>query len=138
LRKQEHILYVKRENDILNFIKIIGAYTVYDELKKRKSAQKIVVTNMRLNNLEVSNIYKTAKASSVQIPIITEIIGTEEFEKSPEKFKIFCNMRIENPNSSYSDLVKNFKEEHNITITRAGLNHFMVKAKNIYDKIKKN
>ena len=128
-RKYSYVIYIKKASEISDFLKCIGAinsmYKLEDTIISRDLSNQV----HRLNNLDVSNINKSTKAGESQVEMIKKIINTKFFKKQNEKFRHFCNIRINNPSASLSEISKIFMEKYKIHITRTGINHYIMKIK---------
>lgn len=136
-RKYTYALYIKRANEISDFLKIIGAIDSMYKLEDTIIARDLSNQIHRINNLDIANMDKTVKAGDEQLKMINTIKLTPEFihEKS-EKFKLFCELRLDNPSSSLNELSKLFLKKYKIKVTRTGLNHYVIKLKELYEKYK--
>ncbi len=130
-RRNGYFLYIKKSYDISDFLKLIGANNCMLEFEDTKISRDLFTQMNRLNNLDISNIKKSSSAGNKQIQKIKQIMNTEIYEKQSKKFKIFCQLRLENENASLSELSKLFLEKHNIKINRTSINHYVIKLKRL-------
>lgn len=131
--KKQYIVYIKKVNQISDFLKLIGAGNCMLEFEDVKISKDANMSITRWNNLDISNINKSAVAGATQVKQIKKIINKPSYKKQPKKFKAFCELRIKYPSSSLSELVGLMLKEHKIKTTRPGLNHLVRKL----DKLSK-
>lgn len=129
-RRKGYILYIKKSYDISDFLKLIGANNCMLEFEDQKISRDMFVQIHRLNNLDISNIKKSTKAGNEQVKRIKEIQNTSFYLNQNNKFKIFCEIRLKNPNASLSDIAQIFWNEYQIKITRTSVNHYVNKLMN--------
>lgn len=134
--RKQFILYIKKADQISDFLKLISAGNSMLEFEDRKISKDFNMQITRLNNLDVSNINKSSIVGVKQVKQIKLIQKSKIYNKQPDKFKKFCQLRLQNEGSSLSELVALMKEKYNIKITRAGLNHFGRKLDRLERKIK--
>jgi DNA-binding protein WhiA len=75
-RRYGYVLYVKRANDVSDFLKIIGANQAMQELEDKIILRDYYNSIHRLNNLDVANLKKTTTAANTQIQMINAIKTT--------------------------------------------------------------
>ncbi|MDE6476763.1 MAG: DNA-binding protein WhiA [Mycoplasmoidaceae bacterium] len=126
-RRKSYILYIKKSYDISDFLKLIGANNCMLEFEDQKISRDLFTQIHRLNNLDISNIKKSSAAGNKQIQKINQIINTDLFKKQTNKFKIFCQIRLKNPNASLNEISKIFLKDYNIKIQRTSVNHLVNK-----------
>lgn len=126
-RRKSYFLYIKKSYDISDFLKLIGANNCMLEFEDQKISRDMYAQIHRLNNLDISNIKKSSTAGNKQIQKINEIINTKSYSKQSEKFKIFCQIRLKNPNASLTEISKIFLKDFNIKIQRTSVNHLVNK-----------
>ena len=131
-RRYTNVLYIKKANDISDFLKIISATNSIQKLEdviiSRDSNNQI----HRLNNLDISNMTKTVNSANEQVKMINAIKNSKEYNEQKNKFKFFCELRLTNPTSSLQELSELYFEKYNIKISRTGINHHIIKLKQIY------
>ena len=128
-RKYSYVLYVKRAFEISDFLKLIGANEAMFELEDTIAARDYNNNLHRLNNLDIANMEKTAKSGTEQVEMINKIIKTKEYQQASKKFKYFCELRLEYPTLSLSGLQEKYYNKYKIKVTRTGLNHYVIKLK---------
>ncbi|XQP54982.1 MAG: DNA-binding protein WhiA [Mycoplasmoidaceae bacterium] len=131
--KKQFILYLKKVNQISDFLKLIGAGNCMLAFEDRKISKDANMSVTRWNNLDISNINKSTVSGVKQVDQIKKIKKSSLWNKQSNKFKAFCELRLSRPSSSLTELVRLMKEKHNIKTTKPGLNHIVRKL----DKLSK-
>jgi hypothetical protein len=131
------VVYIKRSNEISDFLKHINALDSMSTLEDTIISRDFNNQVHRLNNLDFSNISKSADASDKQIEMIKKIIPTKFYKEEKEKFKNYCQLRLENPTASITELSTLFQEKFNTKITRSGINHYIIKLRKYFQKLPK-
>ena len=131
-RAGKFLVYTKNSNtmeDLLTFLGAGGETLNLIGIKVYKSVRNKV---NRKNNIETSNIMKTANAAFVQNNAIAKIKESGKLELLPEELYEAAMLRLQNPDLSLSALCKLSKTP----ITRSGLNHRIQKLIEIANDIK--
>lgn len=131
-RKNKYIIYVKKSEMISDLLKMMRASNSMFDYEEKRIYRDYSNQMSRLNNLDMSNLKKTAIASNEQIKYINFIKEKKLFSTLSDKEKIFCELRLNNEDASLNDLVFLFKELHKIDVSKAGINHIVRKIKKIY------
>lgn len=132
-RQNTNVIYVKKSESISDILKHINAYDSMYEYEEKRIYRDYSNQMHRLNNLDISNLKKTITASQEQIKWIQKVLDNKFLSNQlSNKEKIFCNLRLENPEASLNDIANIFLEKYNIEITRTGLNHYVRKIKKLY------
>lgn len=134
--KKQFILYVKKADQISDFLKLISAGNSMLAFEDRKISKDFNMQITRLNNLDISNINKSSVVGVKQVRQIKLLQKSDLYKKQSDKFKKFCELRLKNQESSLSELAMLMQEKYNIKITRAGLNHFGIKLNRLERKLK--
>ena len=136
-RKYNSVLYLKRSTEVSDFLKHIGAIENMSLLEDTIISRDFNNQLHRLNNLDVSNISKSTKASDLQTKMIKAVLKSQKYKEQKDKFKNFCLLRLNNPTASITELSNLYQKTYKTKITRSGINHFVIKLKNIYQKVAK-
>lgn len=133
-RKYNSVLYIKRSIEVSDFLKHINAIENMSLLEDTIISRDFNNQLHRLNNLDISNISKSAKASDVQTTMIKALMNTQLYKDQKDKFKKYCQLRLDYPTASISELANLYHQTYKIKITRSGINHFVIKLKGLYKK----
>ncbi|EIE41265.1 hypothetical protein MCANUFG1_02920 [Mycoplasmopsis canis UFG1] len=132
LRKQKRfVLYIKKVDELLDFLSAIGAKKAWFELQNLKiHRDKDNVLN-RINNIDFSNLQKIADSSIKHINNINFVFENNLENLFTEDQLVFFRLKIENPWFSLNDLVNEQSKETNKIITKSGANHWLRKLDKI-------
>ena len=133
----QYILYIKKSEQISDFLKLIGSVQSMMLFEDRKITKDFNMNVTRLSNLDISNINKATQAGVKQVKQIKVIMPLSIYQLQSKPFKCFCQLRLNNPASSLKELVNLMNNKYNIKITKSGLNHLIRKINNIYINSKK-
>jgi DNA-binding protein WhiA len=136
-REKGFVLYIKKAVDVSDFLKIVGANRCMHELEDKIIARDYYTNVQRINNLDVANLHKSSLAGIQQVKMIKAIRRMKEFKKLPDKFRFYCSIRLQNPEASLSEMVKIFQIKYQINITRTGINHYVVRIKQLFIQLNK-
>lgn len=122
-RKNKYVIYIKNNEEICDFLGIIGAKRslfVFHETKVEKEIKNRINRNL---NCESANEDKVIKTSLIQIQAIQKLIKSGKINTLSEDLKKTAYLRLDNPDMSLSELanIADFK------ITKSGLNHRLKK-----------
>lgn len=132
--KKQFILYLKKVDQISDFLKLVGAGNNMLAFEDKKISKDANMSITRWNNLDISNLNKSTMSGVKQIKQIKKIMSLPIYKKQPAKFKAFCELRLSHPSSSLSEMVDLMKEHYHIKTTRPGLNHLVRKLDRLYNK----
>lgn len=130
LRGSVRVLYTKTSELIEDFLTYIGAGTHALEIMQVKIEKDLRNRANRCVNCEVANLDKTVAASEKcrrDIEFIKERIGLEAL---PDNLRETARIRLENPESSLSELCGM------VSLSRSGLNHRLKKLSQMADDLR--
>ncbi len=131
-RNKKYVIYIKDGEEISKFLALIGANNAvikFEEIRVIKDMKNKV---NRKVNYETANLNKTIDAAVKQIEDIKLIKARNEFIKLPDGLKELANLRIENPESSLTELGKMLSKP----LSKSGVNHRLLKLKEIAENLK--
>lgn len=132
-RRSEWIVYLKRSDEISDFLILIGAKESCLYFENVRIDRDFANQTNRLNNLDTANMGKTVKTSERQIEEIEYLKkhgGLEPF--SNQKLSLLCDFRLRYPDASYEELSVHLSEELATTITKSNINHLFRFLHNAY------
>lgn len=129
--KKQYILYLKKVNQISDFLKLVGAGNCMLEFEDTKITKDANMSLTRWNNLDISNINKSTVTGVKQVNKIKALKQLPIWKKQTKKFKAFCELRLKNPSASLSELVQLMQTEYKIKTTKPGLNHLVRKLNSL-------
>lgn len=120
-RKNNYPLYINKSEEIADFLKFIGSRSLLFEFEDVRIMRDFRSASNRMNNAEIANEAKQMAASLKQIKAIEKLKEHERFEKLSDKAKQVANLRLENPDSTLSEL----SEITNGDISKSNLSHHL-------------
>ena len=131
LRKNKYVLYLKNNEDITDFLSVIGAKQSLFKFVDVKMEKEIKNEINRQLNCESANENKTIEAGLVQIRAINKLIKGGKLETLKPALLEAANLRLHHPDLPLSELV--LKSE--TKLTKSGLNHRLNKIISIADNL---
>lgn len=132
VRKGIFIVYIKGNENIVDFLTYIGAPLSAMDVIQVKMLKEVRNYVNRTTNFETANLGKTTAAAAIQIESIKKIRASGILESLDEDLKELAKLRFENPDMSLRLLGENLSKP----LTRSGVNHKMKKLLEIADNIK--
>ena len=132
VRKGNHIIYFKDSESIEDILAIIGAQDASLYVMGIKIEKDVKNKVNRRLNFEMSNISKTVDAANIQVEAIQYIESRTGISSLPENLQKIAYIRLENPESSLSELEKILDEP----ISRSGINHRLNRIVKFAEKLK--
>ncbi|UWW00821.1 DNA-binding protein WhiA [Mycoplasmopsis felis] len=126
-RKEKYYAYIKKLDNLLDFLSTISAKKSWFILQNIKINRDLENTSNRMNNIDISNLQKIANSSIKYIENINYILGNNYSNEFTENQLVVFRIKLENPWISLEDLSKRLEVEHNIIISKSGLNHWFRK-----------
>lgn len=136
-RNQKYTLYIKKQEQILDFLAAINAKEAWSLVQQQKINKDMNNASNRINNLDFKNEKKVTKASSELIKKINFILNKKLNYFFNEKEMLFLQEKLQNKNASLARMCEIMQEKHNLEITKSGLNHYVRKVNKIYKENKK-
>ncbi|MBE0701326.1 MAG: DNA-binding protein WhiA [Acholeplasmataceae bacterium] len=133
-RRNGFIVYLKDAEHISDFIQLTGAQNAVFQFEDIRIKRDFNNSINRIMNCELANEKKTVDAAYEQLRDI-ELIE-KFFIQIDEKIRQVIELRKENPEASLRELVEKYEETYKETISRSGLNHRLVKIRQIAERIK--
>ncbi len=103
-RKNNYPLYINKSEEIADFLKFIGSRKMLFEFEDVRIMRDFRSASNRMNNAEIANEAKQMAASLKQIKAIDKLKEHKAYEKLSEKAKQVATLRLENPDSTLSEL----------------------------------
>ena len=134
-RRNQIIVYLKKSEQIADFLKVIGAYQCLLQFENVRIQRDQYNSLNRVNNCDMANLTKAVTNGLEQqkkIRIVVERLGLDNLDP---KYRALAKLRLEHPEYSLSDLAEEFYEVTHLRITKSGLNHRLQKIVEIADKM---
>ncbi len=103
-RKNEWIVYVKKSEQIVDLLAIMGASSKIFEYEDIRIKKEIRNKANRINNCDQANIDKALRASQRHIKSINQIEKSIGIDALPEKLREVAKLRIAHPDLSLKEL----------------------------------
>ena len=132
VRKGNHVVYFKDSENIEDILAIIGAQDASLYVMGIKIMKDVKNKVNRKLNFEMSNIGKTVDAAKLQVEAIRYIESKSGIESLPENLQKLAYLRLENEESSLSELGKMLDEP----LSRSGVNHRLNRIVKIAEGLK--
>ena len=132
-RNNKFVLYIKRCEDIEDFLALMGANTSAFDMMNSKINHEVRNVANRATNCDSANINKSLNAAKKHIDIINEIIKLGYFNDLPVALQEIAKARIEFPDINIQELGKRLSPE----ISKSGVHHRLEKIVKFYDNLKK-
>ncbi|CAT05394.1 Uncharacterized protein conserved in bacteria [Mesomycoplasma conjunctivae] len=136
VRNNKNIIYLKKIDQIIFFLQIIGAVEHSWQLEETRLNRDFKLNSNRLVNFDFFNTKRLVEAARKHISYFHYIQENNlEFRFSNEELTFF-KIRKENPEYSLQDIANILKKDYNIIKTKGGLNHWLIKLKKVVNERK--
>lgn len=138
-RRNKYLVYLKRSDQIANFLAFIGADNSCIEFENIRMDRDFSNSTNRLMNCDSYNFKKTienAKKQIEEINIVENKLGVDNLQN--EKLKVLCKARLANPEANYSELAQIVSEELDETVSKSNINHLFIKLRKMVDNYEKS
>ncbi|QGZ97699.1 DNA-binding protein WhiA [Mycoplasma sp. NEAQ87857] len=136
-RKNKHILYIKKLDKLLDFLSAIGAKKSWFKLQNLKIKRDFENVSNRINNIDFSNLQKIAKSSIKHNQNIDYVFEHNLLDLFNENQLVFLRIKSEKKWASLNEICLILEQEHNIFVSKSGLNHWLRKLNQIVENHKK-
>lgn len=130
-RKGYNIIYFKESEAIEDCLYIMGAAASMFDMMNVKIVKEIRNSANRKANCEAANIEKMVNAASPQIAAILKIQDKKGLEFLSPTLREMARIRLENPDSSLSELALMF----NPPLSKSGINHRLKRIVKIAEEL---
>jgi cell division protein WhiA len=135
-RRNGYIVYLKDAEGISDLIQIMGAQNSVFKFEDIRIKRDFNNSINRIMNCEIANEKKIFIAANEQledIDVIEKFIPEHHID---EKIKKVMKLRKDNPEVSLRELTDIYEETYGETISKSGLNHRLVKIKQMAEQIR--
>ena len=134
-RRNHYIIYLKRSEEIGNFLILVGAQEACFHYEDVRVARDYRNVSNRLQNLDTANMGKTLYAAERQLEEINFLEEKGLIEKfNNPKIRILCRLRKENPEVSLWDLADLLSQEIAATVSKSNINHLFREIHQTYEE----
>lgn len=135
-RRGKYIVYIKKAENISDFLKLIGSTEMLFEFEDEKETRAFNISLIRMDNMDIANQVRTNTAANEIIETIDYIDNNYGLEYLDEKLQRIAALRLEHPEVSMSGLVGLYEKEYGETVSKSGINHAMRKLRELEVSIK--
>ena len=129
-RKQTFIVYLKYSEEIVKLLNIMGSHRSLLEFENTRIVKDMRNQINRQVNCENANLNKVVKAGLKQVEDIKDIDRYLGLKNLPKNLKEMAYLRLENPDSSLSEL------SEYLHIGRSGINHRLRRISEIAEELR--
>ncbi len=122
-RNFNHIIYFKKSVEIEDLLAIIGASESTLQFMVTKVEKDVKNRINRKNNFEYANMMRTIEAGLNQADAFKKLKESGKYDELSDELKALCDIRIENPGASLSELCDLLGN----TVTKSGIKHRLKK-----------
>jgi len=130
-RTGNYIVYFKQSETIADVLTMIGAPVSAMDIMSAKIEKEMTNRVNRRVNCDTANVLKVVDAAQRQIASIRVIESTSGLGSLPDKLRETAELRLENPESSMSELA----QLHTPPLTKSCLSHRLRKLTEIADEL---
>lgn len=134
LNKKQFIMYLKRHEAISDFLYIIGAQNCYFQFLEAVIERDHRNQITRISNLDIHNQSRLVESNQIFLEQLDFIIENKLEDKFSKEQMIFYHFKKEHPYLPLSQIVDELAQKYQIIKTKSGINHWLIKLRNIYEK----
>ena len=135
-RRQGFICYLKDAEGISDFLQIVGAQNSVFHFEDVRIKRDFNNSINRVMNMEIANEKKAIVAANEQLKDIEIVLTYVPESQIDAKSRQVIELRKMHPEASLKELVDLFEETYHDHISKSGLNHRLVKIKQMAKEIK--
>lgn len=135
-RRQGFICYLKDAEGISDFLQIVGAQNSVFHFEDVRIKRDFNNSINRVMNMEIANEKKAIVAANEQLKDIEIVLTYVPESQIDAKSRQVIELRKMYPEASLKELVDLFEETYHDYISKSGLNHRLVKIKQMAKEIK--
>lgn len=129
------ILYLKKINEIIYFLMAIRATERASKLEEIRIERDYRLNSNRLTNFDIHNLKRVAQAASKHIENYEIVLKNNKQNLFSQQELTFFELRKNNPDLTLEEIKEILKKEYNIVRSKSGLNHWLMKLKNVIKEI---
>jgi DNA-binding protein WhiA len=124
-RREKHVLYLKRSDQISVFLSYIGAVESMFDFENARIVKEDININNRLSICDSANYGKTLIAAQTDIDAINKILSFKSLDLFDEKTQAVIKERLKLKDANYRELAASITENEGISITKSGVVHIL-------------
>ncbi len=138
LRREKHVLYLKKSDQIAVFLSYLGATESMFEFENARMIKDDSNTINRLNICDAANYSKTRATCEKDLHAIDVFLKVRRLEFLDEKTKTVIMARRKLTEANYRELAEYINENENLAITKSGVVHILRNIREAAEEIEKN
>ncbi len=130
-RRNQAIVYLKRSDQIADFLKIVGAYKSlmkYEEIRIQRDQYNSM---NRVYNCDIANEMRAIESGNRQHKLLSYLDQKIGLANLDEPLKVVAQLRYENPEASLNELAELYAQQTKQKISKSGINHKLRKLMEI-------
>ncbi len=125
LRREKHVLYLKKSDQITVFLSYLGATEAMFEFENARMVKDDINNLNRLNICDTANYKRAVETGQKDLEAINAFLKVRDLNFLDEKMKAVIEARRKNPDLNYRELAEYIVETDNIPITKSGVVHIL-------------
>ena len=135
--KNQFIMYIKRHELIEDFLYIIGAQNCYFQFLEAVIERDHRYQITRISNLDIHNQSRLVESNEIFLEQWNFIEAHNLQDKFTREQLLFFNFKKNHPFLPLSQIVEELVHKYQIVKTKGGLNHWLIKLRNVYEQFYK-
>ena len=136
--KNQFIMYLKRHEAISDFLYIIGAQNCYFQFLEAVIERDHRNQITRISNLDIHNQSRLVESNQIFLEQFNFIHENKLEKKFTKEQIIFYKFKKDHPYLPLSQIVEELAKKYQIIKTKSGINHWLIKLRNVCEEFKKN
>ncbi|WP_416738678.1 DNA-binding protein WhiA [Mycoplasma sp. 005V] len=136
-RGKKYVIYNKNKEKLIDFLAAINAKNSWYDLQNLIIKRDFENVTNRINNIDLSNINKIAQSTIKHIENINYVFEHNLENEFDENQLVAFRIKSENKWISLTELAYLLQQQHNIYISKSGLNHWFRKLASVVNQDKK-
>ena len=125
LRRDKHVLYLKKSDQITVYLSYLGATEAMFEFENARMVKDDMNNLNRLSICDTANFKRSVETGQKDIEAINIVLKVKHLEFFDEKSKAVIETRLKYPESNYRELAELIYENEKIQITKSGVVHIL-------------
>lgn len=137
-RRDKHILYLKKSDQISVFLSYIGAIEAMFEFENVRLMRDDLNTYNRLSICDMANFTRTIDVANKDIEMLNELLEIKPLNLYDKKVQSVIQARIKYKEANYRELVDIIKNEYSTPISKSGVAYTLNMLRKEYTKYKQD
>lgn len=135
-RRNRYIVYIKRAENIGDFLRMIGANESLMNFENSRIARDFKNSLVRLSNVDIANQVKSLNAAKEQLAAMNRLIDSKDYEKLDPKLRAVVDLRVRYPEHSLNELCEEYQSLYGDAISKSGMKHRINKIMDMAENLK--